>query len=121
MSRLVLLALPLLSACVASEPVSVSPVALRAEDAQIAQTHIREALRDPEGARFRNARQFATAGGDQIICGEYNATNGFGGYVGYTPYYVRLREGLVDVAHITGGMAAVGCRKAREGLVNVRA
>ena len=115
-----MLALPLLCACVATEPVAVSPVVMRAADAVIARAHIRATLRDPESARFQKEEQFRTAQGDQILCGEYNATNGFGGYVGYSPYYVRLRGGLVDAAHLSGSLAAIGCRRAREGIVNLR-
>ncbi len=48
-----------------------------------AQTYIRRAMRDPESVRFRNVRAFGSTG---AVCGLYNAKNGYGGYVGETPF-----------------------------------
>ncbi|WP_371154164.1 hypothetical protein [Jannaschia sp. 2305UL9-9] len=107
------------SACVATEPVSVSPAPLSPSDLALAEGYIRETLRDPDGARFRRPEGFRTGQGDRIVCGEYNATNGFGGYVGYTPYYIRIRGDFVDIAHFGNGLGAVGCDKARSGEVQV--
>lgn len=45
-------------------------------------------LRDPSSAQFRNARIVD----DQVICGEVNAKNAFGGYVGFEPYAVTRGE-----------------------------
>lgn len=44
-------------------------------------------LKDPESAQFRNVR---TVHG--IVCGELNAKNSFGGYVGFEPFYGRVAE-----------------------------
>lgn len=46
---------------------------------------LRQHLRDPQSAQFRNVRQYA----DGTVCGELNAKNGFGGYVGFRSFVVR--------------------------------
>jgi hypothetical protein len=40
---------------------------------------VRQRLADPDSAKFRNVRN---VNGD-VVCGEFNAKNGMGGYVGY--------------------------------------
>jgi len=46
-------------------------------------------LRDPDSAKFRDIR----VRGDNV-CGEINAKNGFGAYIGYRPFYaVHRKEG----------------------------
>lgn len=52
-----------------------------------AQEAVKEQLRDPGSAQFKNVFVFrpASAGGaPQAVCGEVNSKNGFGGYGGYT-------------------------------------
>ena len=58
-----------------------------------AQAKVREMLRDPESARFRNITRH---GG--VICGEVNSKNGFGGYAGFAnfSYEVTTGKALVD-------------------------
>jgi hypothetical protein len=46
-----------------------------------AEDRVRDFLRDPESAQFRNMRE--VAGG---VCGEYNAKNAMGGYAGFRPF-----------------------------------
>lgn len=43
---------------------------------------VRRQLKDPESARFQNTRLAAYAGG-MVLCGEINAKNSYGGYVGF--------------------------------------
>lgn len=54
---------------------------------------ILENLRDPESARFRSIYQRSST---QIhnVCGQVNAKNGFGGYVGYRRFIVWSYSGL---------------------------
>lgn len=40
-------------------------------------------MRDPGSVRFRNNRFKIFQGGTPMVCGEINATNGFGGPTGY--------------------------------------
>lgn len=46
---------------------------------------VREAMRDPEGARVRNVELLDFRGG-KVVCGEINPKNGYGAYVGYMPF-----------------------------------
>jgi hypothetical protein len=58
------------------------------EDAM--KTALGEALNDPESARFRKIKAMWR---DELgigVCGELNAKNGFGGYVGYRPFVAVL-------------------------------
>lgn len=43
---------------------------------------VKNDLKDPESARFRNIRTVGTDDGI-VVCGEYNAKNSYGGYVGF--------------------------------------
>lgn len=63
-------------------------VAINRAEALVAQR-----MRDPEATRFLDEkRAFTTSNGDYIVCGTVNAKNAMGGYVGYKPYYVRIRN-----------------------------
>lgn len=57
---------------------------------------VREALKDPDSAQFRNIR-FVQGG--SVMCGEVNAKNGFGGYAGFTSFVVDEKRG----AYIASG------------------
>lgn len=46
----------------------------------MAETRVRDALRDPSGAEFRNKHVPAGKG---YLCGEVNGSNGFGGRAGF--------------------------------------
>ena len=49
-------------------------------------------MRAPEATKFKpNHTVYDLSNGDQVICGTANAKNAMGGYVGYKPFYVRLR------------------------------
>lgn len=54
-----------------------------------AQERIAQDLRDPEAARFRNARAYETPDGI-AVCGEVNGKNLYGAYVGFQPYSVTF-------------------------------
>lgn len=45
---------------------------------------LEEHLRDPEATRYKDV--FVTKSGN--VCGRVNGKNAYGGYVGYTPFYV---------------------------------
>ena len=47
-------------------------------------------FKDPEGSRFRNVAVYRTNLGDLSLCGEVNAKNGFGAFVGYRRFYADL-------------------------------
>jgi len=50
-------------------------------------------FKDPESAQFRNEKlhgDWSVKG--SILCGEVNAKNGMGGYVGFTPFWAASGE-----------------------------
>lgn len=59
-----------------------------------AQDKVRERLRDPGSAVFRNVRLIESrVDGIGAVCGEVNARNGFGGMSGFGPFRVHVERG----------------------------
>ena len=53
-------------------------------------------MRDPEAARFKSEyTAYRSSAGDTIVCGTMNGKNAMGGYVGYKPFWIRVRNGNV--------------------------
>ena len=54
-----------------------------------AQRGVRDMLRDPDSAKFRNVRLSRGMNdvSGPVVCGEVNARNGFGGYTGYGRFF----------------------------------
>jgi hypothetical protein len=76
---------------------STTPIS-SASEVNRAQQLVAERMRDPEATRFKPEYQaYRTNVGDIIVCGTLNAKNAMGGYVGYKPYYVRIRNGIIQV------------------------
>ena len=48
-------------------------------------SQVRNSLKDPDSALFKNVRLVDYFDG-KVICGDVNAKNSYGGYVGYTPF-----------------------------------
>lgn len=68
-----------LIACGSKEPPSI-------EAAKLA---ISTRMKDPNSIQFRDVRVVALntpAGDTEVVCGEFNAKNGFGGYSGYEKF-----------------------------------
>jgi len=84
-----------LTACGGLNPntieVSTKPNRLTASEVKFVQSVVAEQSREPEAVRFRNLYSFVTSAGDTIVCGEVNAKNAYGGYVGYRPMWVRFK------------------------------
>ena len=83
-------------------------------------------LRDPGSAQFRGWQGFDLSNGDRIICGKINATNGFGGFVGFSAFFVRLTGQTVQRMYIddgssSAGPAAIGCSRAARGTIGISA
>ena len=92
-----------LVACVSpanTTEVSLSQGGVPAGTVTSVQQTLRDMMKDPESAKFRNTQTYRSAHGDQIICGEYDAKNSFGGYTGYEMYYYRIRDGAVMTKYI---------------------
>lgn len=65
---------------------------------------------------------YLTAEGDRIVCGQMDAKNSFGGYNGYTTFYVRLNGNTVQVAYFGESSefkADIGCTEAEAGNVHI--
>lgn len=52
------------------------------------QNLVRQALKDPDSARFEGATNIIGEGDAMVACGLVNAKNSFGGYVGAQPYMI---------------------------------
>jgi uncharacterized protein YceK len=63
--------------------------AVKATQAEIAvyQRAVDSNLRDPEAARFRSLRVVRDSEGTLGLCGELNAKNAYGGYIGFSSFY----------------------------------
>lgn len=59
-----------------------------------AQAAVRMQLKDPESARFQNVRRKILVGNDgvsrDVVCGQVNAKNGFGGYAGNDWFFYNI-------------------------------
>ena len=112
-----------LAGCSPGQPMISAPITLSASETGMAEQAIAGRLRDPGSAQFREITGYALEDGSRIICGEVNARNGFGGYAGFSPFYVRIRNGEVLRLYnddTTGyGAATIGCTRAAEGLIAV--
>lgn len=55
-------------------------------------------LKDPESAKFRDLGIYksTTGKGGVTVCGEMNAKNAYGAYVGYRKFYVYEDMGYID-------------------------
>lgn len=74
-------------------------------------------LKDPASAQYRNVRVSDVL--PTYVCGEINAKNSYGGYVGFTPFYYSHDDGSVVVAkaddEIDQGLMKIVCAKRVEG------
>ncbi|WP_189370664.1 hypothetical protein [Tateyamaria omphalii] len=68
-------------------------------DAQIqtVQNSVTHNFKDPNSAQFRKLRWFENRHADgtisNTVCGEVNAKNSFGGFVGFSPFAGRMNGG----------------------------
>ena len=86
-------------------------------------------MRDPEATRFKSEyKAYRSSAGDTIVCGTMNGKNAMGGYVGYKPFWIRIRNGNAVSFQIPGegddyGLAAQAitknCSDASSGTVMV--
>lgn len=77
------------------------PAATKAELIKASQEAVREQMKDPESARFRNIKVY-----DITVCGEVNAKNSYGGYNGFKRFFVlggtvaRVEDGMDNDAFV---------------------
>lgn len=55
---------------------------------------IKNQLKDPDSAKFRNVR-VSNFNDGQILCGEVNSKNSYGGYVGYRIFAAGITHGRI--------------------------
>ncbi|NHF73358.1 hypothetical protein [Paracoccus xiamenensis] len=109
-------------------PVNTRPTPVTAQDRGVIQSAIIDGLKDPGAAQLRNLVAYDLSDGQgRAICGELNGKNSFGAYVGYRPFFLRVKNGAV-VSNYSGGsdpndldtfMAQKGCREAATGQMMV--
>lgn len=63
---------------------------------EISKDAVRNRLKDPRSAQFRNVVFHAYQGTTPVVCGEVNATNSYGGYSGYQGF-IASGETLVFI------------------------
>lgn len=73
-------------------------------------------MKDPGSAQFRNVAVVVNSLGEAAVCGEYNARNSFGGYVGFKTFGVVGEYMTTDEAEIErmGCLGADAERSRRE-------
>ena len=80
---------------------------------------MQEKLKDADSAKLRKLEIFASKKSNEVfhICGEVNAKNGFGAYVGFTPFtgfYINEKKYYVmEISEVAGQV----CEMARKGKV----
>ncbi len=52
----------------------------------LVQEVVAKRLKDPDSADFRNMKYYHNSKAKHVICGEVNAKNSFGGYIGFQPF-----------------------------------
>lgn len=97
-------------------PVAALAQARPATESEIAiiQQAMGSRLKDPESMRLQNVRLAPSkTEGMQTVCGEVNAKNGFGGYVGFRGFYA------VYIANTNKGNPAAAVIGVDDGRTNV--
>lgn len=61
-----------------------------------AQEAVANSLKDPGSAQFRNVRLKPYLDG-QVVCGEVNGKNSYGGYVGFSPFVASTNSATLYV------------------------
>lgn len=113
-----------LSACAPKVDVTALPGPVDDAERTAVIALLSEDLRDPASAEFRRWQGFDLSNGDRIVCGQINATNGFGGFVGFSAFFVRLTGAAVQRMYIddgssSAGPAAIGCAMAAQGTIGI--
>jgi|HubBroStandDraft_6_1064221.scaffolds.fasta_scaffold180952_2 hypothetical protein len=67
-----------------------TPMPLTTAEQEAVANEVRNQLRDPDSAEFRNIAAYHDTRFGRMVCGELNAKNSFGGYVGYTGFVIKV-------------------------------
>lgn len=66
-------------------------------DTQRAKDIVAADFRDPDSVQWRNVHSVTDAIQGNFVCGEVNARNGFGAYVGYRKFVVDMDKGTAVI------------------------
>lgn len=118
------LLLATVTGCAPKVEVTALPGPVEAAEQAFVTQVLSQDLRDPGSAQFRGWQGFDLSNGDRIVCGKINATNGFGGFVGFTAFFVRLtgqsvQRMYIDDGSSSAGPAAIGCSRAARGTIGI--
>lgn len=91
MKRLAVLGLIALTGCAGVDHVGPK-VPLPAAARQTVARAVANTMKDPNSAEFRDWHAFQSQKG-LLVCGEVNAKNGYGGYVGFTHFVAHASPG----------------------------
>jgi len=102
------------SACVPAEPTKPpgQPYALSSKAVRAIQADVRQAMKDPDSARFGRIAAAIDSDGVVTACGWVNGKNSYGGYTGELPFMgiyslERGRYMLADIASASEASATV--------------
>jgi hypothetical protein len=91
-----------LTGCINNVPITTKPIVSDAVFSE-AKRLAADRMRDPEATKFKpEYKAFETNKGDTIVCGTLNGKNAMGGYVGYKPFYMRIRSGVALIFNLPG-------------------
>jgi hypothetical protein len=124
--RAIWMVLVVLAACAPKVDVTALPSPVEEPEQAVIIGILSEDLRDPGSAAFRRWQGFDLSNGDRVVCGQINATNGFGGFIGFSAFFVRLTGPVVKRIYIddgssSAGPAAIGCSMAARGTIGIAA
>ena len=71
-----------------------------------------DAMKDPQSVQFRKLRGVKDAKEHEGLCGEMNAKNSYGGYIGFKPFYAIMLDGKAGVVtsdEVVGDMVVLMC------------
>jgi hypothetical protein len=102
MERLVLICLrPLVSTavstCVCAFAHAAEPAKDYSKEIAFAKRALERGLKDPSSVQYRDIRVVTKKTGTRTICGEFNAKNSFGGYVGFQSFAAEVAVPLPQV------------------------
>ena len=107
-----------ISACANTTEMKAQPVPLTGAVERQGKQAAAYNLKDPSSAIYRGVAAFKLQNGDYVFCGEQNAKNGFGGLVGFKPFFVRFALGASapdQKVELRGFFAQDACNALRQG------
>lgn len=123
------LACALLAGCVANDtPVTTRPAPFVDRDRALIQSAIIDDMKDPGAAQLRKLVAYDLSEGQgRVLCGEVNGKNSFGAYVGFQPFFLRIKDGRAVTSYVgaaasddlSGALATKGCTAAASGQMMV--